>query len=568
MPIRLLPARLANQIAAGEVVERPASVIKELAENSLDAGATQITIDIEKGGRQLMRVRDNGSGIAKDELALALSRHATSKIASLDDLQAIASLGFRGEALASISSVSRLLLSSRPADQAQGWQAFAEGSEMAVQLQPVAHPVGTTVEVADLFFNTPARRKFLRTDKTEFQHIDELIRRLALAHPAVQFSLSHNGQRLRYYRAVDEKQLQRRLADVCGKAFASQASHFEAELDGMRLWGYLLPPRHCRQTSEVNYCYINGRMIRDKLLLHAIRQAYLPWLDDVRQPAFVVHLQLDPAQMDINVHPAKHEVRFHQARLVHDFVTQAIASSLEQLSGPVVGGLPADQTAVSRPPDRQDSSTAAPLPVAPLRAATVALERPPYRYQRQAIDHQALANYGRLLQADRPSSTDTPLALQAVADGWFIAVCRQQAYWLDGNSWLRRQLCQQLLSGQSPSQPLLLPVRLQLDAGQCQRIKACESQLAAFGFGLKWSAQALIVQAVPALLRHTDIANSMQKLAMQADIDTPEALAMALLTDPLPWDEHWQQRFAASLNAETVCQTGIVIRPPEESGER
>lgn len=331
MTIKILPARLANQIAAGEVVERPASVVKELVENSLDAGASRIDIDIEKGGSKLIRVRDNGKGITKDELSLALSRHATSKIHTLDDLEAIMSLGFRGEALASISSVSRLTLTSRTATQEQAWAAYSEGREMQVSLQPAAHPVGSTVEVLDLFFNTPARRKFLRTDKTEFTHIDELLKRIALSRFDVSITLRHNGKIIRQYRAAKtEQQQEKRLAAVCGAPFVRHMLQVSLEHNGLKLHGWITTPEGARAQSDLQYCYVNGRMMRDKLINHAIRQSYETSLRPDQFATYVLYIELDPHQVDVNVHPAKHEVRFHQARLVHDFIFQALADALAQ----------------------------------------------------------------------------------------------------------------------------------------------------------------------------------------------------------------------------------------------
>ena len=331
MAIKILPARLANQIAAGEVVERPASVVKELVENSIDSGATRIDVDIEKGGSKLIRVRDNGSGIEKDELGLALSRHATSKIHTLDDLEAILSLGFRGEALASISSVSRLTLTSRTATQAEAWAAYAEGRDMAVQLTPAAHPVGTTVEVIDLFFNTPARRKFLRTEKTEFSHIDELLKRIALSCFSVSITLRHNGKVIRQYRAAKtEIQIEKRVAAVCGNSFMEHAVAIKLEHDDLKLKGWLTTPEGARSQSDLQYCYVNGRMMRDKLINHAIRQSYETALRPEQFATYVLFIEVDPHQVDVNVHPAKHEVRFHQARLVHDFIYQALSDALAQ----------------------------------------------------------------------------------------------------------------------------------------------------------------------------------------------------------------------------------------------
>jgi DNA mismatch repair protein MutL len=331
MPIQLLSPQLANQIAAGEVVERPASVVKEVVENALDAGATSLWIDIEKGGCRLINIRDNGAGIAKDELALALSRHATSKISELDDLAHIMSLGFRGEALASISSVSRLTLTSKPAAQDSAWQAKAEGRDMAVQILPAAHPNGTTVSVQDLFFNTPARRRFLRSEKTEFSHIEELIKKLALSRFDVAFQLTHNGSVVRQLPLASQQQAkEKRLALLCGRAFMQQVLYVEAQYEGMQLSGWLQHAASCTSQPSCQYSYVNGRMMRDKLLNHAIRQAYGDRIAAGAQPAFVLYLSLDPAEVDVNVHPAKHEVRFHQARLVHDFIASALQDALQQ----------------------------------------------------------------------------------------------------------------------------------------------------------------------------------------------------------------------------------------------
>lgn len=331
MAIQILPARLANQIAAGEVVERPASVIKELVENSLDAGATKIHLDIEKGGAKRIRISDNGAGIAKDELGLALSRHATSKIKDLSDLEAISSLGFRGEALASISSVSRLTLTSKPAAQDNAWQATAQGRDMEVTVQPAAHPNGTTIEVNDLFFNTPARRKFMRTEKTEFNHIDEMIRRIALAKFHVTFTLVHNGKIIRQYRTADtQAQKLKRVAAVCGQKFVDSSIEIECLHDNLHLWGWIAKPSYTRTTNDLCYSYVNGRMMRDKLINHGIRQAFADRISNDGYPAFVLFLELDHKEVDVNVHPAKHEVRFHQGRYVHDFIFSVCHQALEQ----------------------------------------------------------------------------------------------------------------------------------------------------------------------------------------------------------------------------------------------
>jgi len=329
--INVLSQRLANQIAAGEVVERPASVIKEVLENSLDAGATRLDIDVEQGGIKLMRVRDNGGGIYRDDLPLALSRHATSKITDLDDLESIGSLGFRGEALASISSVSRLSLLSRASeeDDSAGWKVVTEGQGMEPRLEPVAHPQGTTVEVRDLFFNTPARKKFLKTEKTEFGRIEEVVKRMALSRFDVQFTLQHNQRVIHQLRAAkSETEIQRRVSLVCGPAFVENSVYVDVEAAGLRLWGWVSLPTFSRSQADLQYFYVNGRVIRDKLVTHAVKQAYRDVLFHGRHPAYVLYLELAPSAVDVNVHPTKHEVRFRDSRLVHDFLFSSLHKAL------------------------------------------------------------------------------------------------------------------------------------------------------------------------------------------------------------------------------------------------
>lgn len=330
--IKLLSPRLANQIAAGEVVERPSSVIKELLENSLDAGATRLDIDIEEGGIKLMRVRDNGSGIEQDDLPLALSRHATSKIYELDDLEAVATLGFRGEALASISSVARLALISSTREDSSGWQVVAEGRDMETQVSPAPHPRGTTVEVRDLFFNTPARRKFLRSEKTEYNHLDDVVKRLALSRFDVAFNLRHNGRAIYAWRAGDSQlEQERRVAQVCGPAFMENAVFVDMERGNLRLWGWVAQPAFSRSQADLQHFYVNGRAIRDKLVSHAVRQAFQDVLYHGRHPAFVLYLEIDPSTVDVNVHPTKHEVRFRDNRSVHDFIYSSLHHALARV---------------------------------------------------------------------------------------------------------------------------------------------------------------------------------------------------------------------------------------------
>jgi len=322
MPIRQLPGHLVNQIAAGEVVERPSSVVKELIENSLDAGARAISVDILAGGQKLIRVRDDGGGIPRDELALALSRHATSKISSLDDLEAVVSLGFRGEALPSIASVARLSMTSNPGGKA--WQIEADNGAIG-DPAPAAHPQGTTVEVHDLFYNTPARRKFLRSERTEFAHIDKWMRRLALARPDVAFSVSHNRRAVLNLRAAqDDEQCLERVSTICGESFATQAIFVQRESDSMALSGWIALPTYNRSQADLQFWFVNGRSIADKTLSHAVRHAYRDVLFHGRFPAYVLYLSMDPKLVDANAHPAKHEIRFRDGRSVHGFVAQSL----------------------------------------------------------------------------------------------------------------------------------------------------------------------------------------------------------------------------------------------------
>ncbi|QIO88819.1 DNA mismatch repair protein MutL [Stenotrophomonas rhizophila] len=328
MTIRQLPDILINQIAAGEVVERPASVVKELVENALDAGATRVDIDLEEGGVRLIRIRDDGGGIAPEELPLAVSRHATSKIASLDDLEAVATLGFRGEALPSIASVSRFTLSSRRPGDAHGSALQIEGGKLG-EVTPRAHAPGTTVEVRELFYNVPARRKFLRAERTELGHIEEWLRSLALARPDVELRVSHNGKPSRRYKPGDLYS-DARLGETLGDDFAAQALRVDHSGAGLRLHGWIAQPHYSRASTDQQYLYVNGRSVRDRNVAHAVKMAYGDVLFHGRQPAYVLFLELDPTRVDVNVHPAKHEVRFRDSRLIHDFVYRTLKDALAE----------------------------------------------------------------------------------------------------------------------------------------------------------------------------------------------------------------------------------------------
>ncbi|WOZ77085.1 DNA mismatch repair endonuclease MutL [Kosakonia sacchari] len=600
MPIQVLPPQLANQIAAGEVVERPASVVKELVENSLDAGATRIDIDIERGGAKLIRIRDNGVGIKKEELALALARHATSKIASLDDLEAIISLGFRGEALASISSVSRLTLTSRTAEQQEAWQAYAEGREMAVTVKPAAHPVGTTLEVLDLFYNTPARRKFMRTEKTEFGHIDEVIRRIALARFDVTINLNHNGKLVRQYRAVAEGgQKERRLGAICGTAFLEQALAIEWQHGDLALRGWVADPKTTSSAfAEIQYCYVNGRMMRDRLINHAIRQACEDKLGADQQPAFVLYLEIDPHQVDVNVHPAKHEVRFHQSRLVHDFIYQGVLSVLQQQMGtplplsdePVPRALPENRVAAGR------NQFAEPLiarePPAPrvstpssggARSNTAGAQpwpnaQPGYQKQQGALYRQLLEtpvvernnekaepaapaldghsqSFGRVLTLIAPHfallERDGKLALLA------LPVAER---------WLRHA---QLSPDHAPAcgQPLLIPVRLKISAQESAVLKRAQALLAEMGIEFVPDGQHVTIRAVPLPLRQQNlqilIPALIGYLAQQTSIDAVNIahwLARQLASEHPQWSV--AQAITLLADVERLCPH-LVKTPPD-----
>ena len=332
MIIKQLPPHLINQIAAGEVVERPASAIKELLENALDAGATQIDIDIEQGGVKRIRVRDNGRGIEKDDLALALSRHATSKIASLDDLESVLSFGFRGEALPSIASISRLTVSSRHEAADQAWQLQGSGQEVFDEPEPCAHTVGTTIDVRDLFFNVPARRKFLKTENTEFRHLEDVVKKMALSRFETGFTLRHNQKAVLNLRpATTLDMAERRIAEICGPAFNEQSIRVEHEGAGLRLSGWIGLPTFSRSQADLQYFYVNQRIVRDRVVTHAVRQAYQDVLYHGRHPAYVLFLEIDPTKVDVNAHPTKHEVRFRESSLVHGFLYRSLHKTLADL---------------------------------------------------------------------------------------------------------------------------------------------------------------------------------------------------------------------------------------------
>ncbi|RAT70731.1 DNA mismatch repair endonuclease MutL [Lonsdalea populi] len=613
MPILVLPPQLANQIAAGEVVERPASVVKELVENSLDAGATRIDIDIERGGSRLIRIRDNGGGIGKTDLTLALARHATSKIATLDDLEAIMSLGFRGEALASISSVSRLTLTSRTRDQNEAWQAYAEGRDMAVTVKPAAHPVGTTLEVLDLFYNTPARRKFLRTEKTEFMHIDEVVRRIALARFDVAFNLHHNGKMVRQYRAVtDPAQHERRLGSICGTAFIQHALAVSWEHGDLKISGWVADPSGSQQLPELQYCYVNQRMMRDRLINHAIRQAYQEQLRSDQQPAYVLYLEVDPHHVDVNVHPAKHEVRFHQARLVHDFIYQAVMTVLQQAAAPALAVTPPGETPA--PVWQQENRTAAgenhfarpvqtePPPRMPTSGGK-AQERPPAPYPHGAGYQRKQGElYQKLLQPAsersissgdespapavspcaniaRASQGEVPLASRSEGLGRVLTIyppCYALVEYQQGLALLSLPVAEryvrqaQMTPGEEGlrPQPLLIPQRLTLGSKERAAVTESQKRLAHFGIDIVVEQQRATLRAVPLPLRQQNLQNLISDLlgyladCPQSDSDEIAAwIARRLYSEHESWTQAQTVQLLADI--ERLCPERVKVPPSE-----
>jgi len=566
MAIQILPARLANQIAAGEVVERPASVVKELVENSLDAGATRIEIDIEKGGAKCIRIKDNGKGVCKEQLTLALSRHATSKISHLDDLEAIVSLGFRGEALASISSVSRLTFTSKPVDQQQAWQAVAEGRDMQVNIQPAAHPQGTTVEVLDLFFNTPARRRFLKTEKTEFQHIDELIRRIALSSFDIGFVLKHNGKVVRQYRAAQTMaQKEKRVAAICSENFVKSALSFESEdtqdkNNQLKISGWISDRLSPRLLGDVQYCYINGRVIRDKLVNHAIKQAYARLLPDGQFPGYVIYIECPADQVDVNVHPSKHEVRFHQARWVHDYIVSTLASTLnsEAVTESYLHAGDASEQGIQLPTQHSATHTGEhnyqpPTLSHPSSSYSSASSGNPsssvqggyansYQagYKPSVLDEQQVNAY-----CDFVSEAHQPITASVSSDQKkhfevigliqhryaLIKLVQQKELLLLSLPAIyqyleHKQLLEAWQDGEVISQPLLLPVRIEVDKALLSTSERFESLFIRLGFSIKKQANKLIISKVPALLRQAPVAKILPRLlSFLVDADTGTELS-------------------------------------------
>lgn len=508
MRIHRLSTEVANQIAAGEVVDRPASVLKELLENSIDARAGQIEIDVEEGGTRLIRVRDDGEGIHRDDLPLALSRHATSKIRHFDDLEQVASLGFRGEALPSIASVSRLTSVSRTSDDENGWCIRPGGAGDAWELVPARHPRGTTIEVRDLFYNTPARRKFLRAVKTEFGHVENTFNRIALSRLDIGFRLRHNQRDVQTLRpALRRDEQERRLAAVLGQAFLDNAVGIALESAGLALSGWLTLPTFSRAQADMQYFYVNGRFIRDKLVTHAIRQAYRDVLYQDRHPAYVLYLTLAPQLVDVNVHPTKHEVRFREARLVHDFLFRAIHDALAEL----------------RPGARAPASSAGPSAgmsaFTPPSAGHVTRSWPPYQNTMTLNVAEQLAAYHALHATPANDVRGLPeveagpplgYALAQLHGVYLLAQNSAGLVLVDIHAAHERVTYEQLKAGfdraRVVTQPLLLPVTVHVGRREAAAVAEHQAMLTQLGFSIEsLGIDSVVVRAVPALLADSDI---------------------------------------------------------------
>ena len=510
--IRSLSERLANQIAAGEVVERPASVLKELLENSLDAGATRIGVDIEHGGGRLIRVRDDGNGIYRDDLALALERHATSKIASLEDLENVASLGFRGEALPSIASVSRLELSSCPVGEQSGWtltgDALAAHGTQAAPL-PTPHPQGTTVSVRDLFYNTPARRKFLRTEKTEYRHLEGVFKRAALSRFDCAFSLRHNGRdSYSLPAATNDAESGRRVAKLCGAAFLDRAHVLSFEASDLELGGWIGGPGYSRAMSDLQYFFVNGRMVRDNLLRHAVRHAHAQVhaqahaqaqahdgfahsvAESGRQPAYVLYLNISPSQVDVNVHPSKHEVRFRDARSVHDFIVRSLRQAL----------LPGSESLDASSQEAVFSSYSHQGSGAGLRPSPTT-----GHLREQGSAYDALRTHSGEPPDHGAPTRPLGQAVQQLDRRYVVARNERGLVVVDACRAFRQvaatRLAQALENDFVPSRPLLVPVAMRVDEERADLLESHGALLEKLGFDLRRVApESISCRAIPAVL--------------------------------------------------------------------
>jgi DNA mismatch repair protein MutL len=498
--IHLLPDLLINQIAAGEVIDRPASALKELMENSLDAGATDIAVQLENGGIKLLKVRDNGGGIARDELALALQRHATSKIASLDDLQRVASMGFRGEALASMAAVAQLTLTSRTAQEAHGWKVEAVDGHIS-EPAPAAHPPGTSIELRELYFNTPARRKFLKSEPTEFAWCEEVFRRIALSHPGISFSLSHNGKTIWQLPAHTPAG---RVAAMLGDEFGQAAVAVERQAAGFTLTGLAALPAYSRSNRDAQYFFVNGRFIRDKVSSHALRQAYQDILHGQRHPAFVLFLELPPERVDVNVHPAKSEVRFRDSQAIHSFLFHTVQDALAAPNAEVAAPQPVIPSPAPSPvsswlPPRQQ---AMPLQAAEPLAFYDAL------FGRREAAPQAEPQLTPPLEPAEHGAPPLGFALGQLSGIYILAQNAHGLIVVDMHAAHERIVYERLKTAFDaqgiPTQPLLIPVTFAAEALDIATVEEAQDALHQLGFDLApISPTVLAVRAMPALLKQS-----------------------------------------------------------------
>jgi len=540
MRIHSLPTQLVNQIAAGEVVERPSSVVKELVENCFDAGASQITIEIEQGGARLIKIRDNGCGIFKEDLPLALSRHATSKIASLKDLEQVVSMGFRGEALPSISSVSRLTLISRINDADCAWRVSADGTEQDFNPQPDPHPQGTTIDVRDLFYNTPARRKFLKTEKTEFAHIETLIQRMALSRFDIGFVLLHNQKEILNLKpAATEAEQEQRVAGICGSAFIENSVKIDFAASGLQLTGWVGLPTFSRSQQDMQFFYVNGRLVKDKLVSHAVKQAYQDVLFHGRHPVFVLYLTLDPALVDVNAHPAKLEVRFREGRLVHDFLFSALHRSLADLRpGQSAGPNVARTQEIERLPSASMVQQPEPESLPQIRTLGNARAenavwgnsssvqqpksayspRPPQQASLPLQVEEAVQAYASLYPKPEPAAQRQPVQSETKPLGHAIAHLHNiyilsetpaGIILVDAHAAHERvtyeRLKQQYQNGSVPSQPLLLPIKIKVSTAEADLAEQEHEFFHALGFEVdRAGPETIVLRSIPVLLGNTD----------------------------------------------------------------
>ena len=519
MRIQSLPTQLVNQIAAGEVVERPSSIVKELVENCFDSGATQIDIDIAMGGIRVIKIRDNGCGIHKEDLALALSRHATSKITNLQDLEQVSSMGFRGEALPSISSVAKLTLISRTEGAECAWKVSADGSEENFDPQPDPHPKGTTVDVRDLFYNTPARRKFLKTEKTEFSHIESLIKKMALSRFDIGFTLNHNQKQILNLKPADSlSEQEKRIASICGSAFIENSVKIDFEASGLKLTGWVGLPTFSRSQQDMQFFYVNGRLIKDRLVTHAIKQAYQDVLFHGRHSVYVLFLELESALVDVNAHPAKLEVRFREGRSVHDFLFKALHRSLadirpgEQQNHAIkIEELTPLQSGVSEYPQVVKSkSFASSSPIQTSLPLKVSEEIEAYSALYPKEDKSQRIELNQPIPNVTEGMPPLGYAIAHLHSIFILSETEKGIILVDAHAAHERvnyeRLKKQYHGGNVPSQPLLLPLKIQVTHSEAEVVEEQHAFFSALGFELTRSApETIVLRSTPALLGKEDM---------------------------------------------------------------